>query len=157
MVKKIPDGFNSVSVGLTVPDGNAAIAFYSKAFGAEEVCRLLGPGGKGVMHAELRIGNSTVMLGDEMPGMSQSPKTLGGTATTICIYCEDADKVYNRAVAAGCTVLWPINDAFWGDRYGTVVDPFGHRWSIATHVKDLSQEQIEKAAEEWFKNACKPQ
>ncbi len=152
-VKPIPEGFNTVSAHLVVRDGAKAIEFYQQAFGAEEICRMPGPDGQGVMHAEVRIGNSHVMLAGEMPQGKGcvSPETLKGTTVTIHLYVEDVDAVYDQAVKAGATATMPPMDAFWGDRYGQLRDPFGHVWGIATHIKDLTPEEIGQAAEEFFK------
>ncbi len=144
-VKPIPDGFNTVTPHIVCQNAAAAIDFYRKAFGAEEVCRMSDPGG-GLMHAEVAIGNSRVMLVDEMPqrGGCKSPKTLGGSPVTMHLYVNDADKVFNQAVSAGATPIMPVQDMFWGDRYGLVADPFGHQWSIATHKEDLTPEQMKE-------------
>ncbi|RIK62398.1 MAG: glyoxalase [Planctomycetota bacterium] len=140
--KPIPDGFHTVTPHIVCQNAAAAIDFYKKAFGAEEVCRMPNPGG-GLMHAEVAIGNSRVMLVDEMPQMGcKSPKTLGGSPVTIHLYVNDADKVFNQAVSAGATPIMPVQDMFWGDRYGLVADPFGHQWSIATHKEDLTPQQM---------------
>jgi uncharacterized glyoxalase superfamily protein PhnB len=136
-----------------------AIEFYKKAFSAEEVCRMPGPDGKSVMHAELKIGNSMIMLADEMPNAEgwRSPSNLDGTSVTLSLYVEDCDKVFQQALSAGAKVCMPPMDTFWGDRYGKVTDPFGHEWGIATHKEDLTPEQIGQRAAEWFKNAgCGP-
>ncbi|MFI5018662.1 MAG: VOC family protein, partial [Dongiales bacterium] len=135
MVKPIPDGFHSLSPHLTVADAAAAIEFYKKAFGATEMGRMPAPDGKRVMHAMLRIGDSSLMLNDEFPEWSaeRGPKSLGGTPVTIHLYVEDCGAVYKRAVAAGATATMPPSDMFWGDRYGRLTDPYGHIWSIATH------------------------
>lgn len=150
-VKAVPDGFNSVSAHLVVRGAAQAIEFYKKAFGAEEISRMPGPDGKSLMHAEVKIGNSTVMLVDENPewGM-RSPQSIGGSPVTLHIYAEDADAIYDRAVKAGATATMPLMDAFWGDRYGKLTDPFGHEWGIAAHLEDLSPEEIGKRAQEWF-------
>lgn len=152
--KPIPEGFHTVSPHLVVKNVPEAIAFYKKAFKAEEIMTMHGPDGKSVMHAEVKIGDSMVMLAEEWPDPScpKSPTTLKGTPVTLHLYVNDADKVFNQAVAAGAKVEMPMTDMFWGDRYGQVSDPFGHRWSIATHIKDLTPEQIEMAAAECFKN-----
>lgn len=150
-VKPIPEGFNTVSTYLIVKDAEKAMAFYEKAFGAKPGVRLAGPGGQGTMHAEVIIGNSTVMLTDESPQWEmKSPETLGGAAASLHVYVEDVDAMFDRAVAAGCTVVAPIMDAFWGDRYGKVVDPFGHQWGIATHKEELSEDEIARRGQEWF-------
>jgi len=151
MAKPVPDGFNTVNMSLVVKDARKALDFYQKAFGAEQGLHMAGPDGKGTMHAEMRIGNSTVMLTDENPqwGM-KSPQTLGGSPASLHIYTENADAMFARAVNAGCEATMPIMDAFWGDRYGKVKDPFGHEWGIATHKEDLSEQEIEKRATKWF-------
>ncbi|HJZ83803.1 MAG TPA: VOC family protein [Polyangia bacterium] len=149
-VKPIPEGYHTVTPYLTVKDAARAIDFYKKAFGAEETVRMPGPDGR-IMHAELRIGNSMVMLADENPQMgSKSPQTLGGTAVGLMIYCDDADALFKRASAAGATVSQPLADMFWGDRFGGLKDPFGHNWSIATHIKDLAPAEMKKAQEAFF-------
>lgn len=127
--------------------------FYQKAFGAEAGARVAGPDGKSTMHAEMRIGNSTVMLTDENPQWEmKSPETLGGSPVSLHLCVDDADKLFNRAVQAGCEVKAPMMDAFWGDRYGKVADPFGHQWGLATHKEDLTEQEIGKRAAEWFAN-----
>ena len=152
--KPIPEGFHSITPHMVIRDASKAIEFYKKAFGAEEIMRMPGPGGQGVMHAELKIGNSIVMMCDEMPGMgnSKSPESLNGTCVGLHIYVEDVDKAFQRAIDAGATVAMPVMDTFWGDRYGKLTDPFGHGWSIATHKQDLTPDEIDKGAEEFFKN-----
>ena len=151
--KPVPDGFNTVSLYLVVKNSGEALEFYQKAFGAEAGCRMAVPDGKSTMHAEMRIGNSTVMLTDENPQWEKkSPLTLGGSAANPHIYVDDADKLFNRAVAAGCEAKMPMMDAFWGDRFGMVVDPFGHQWGIATHKEDVPEEEMGKRAAEFFAN-----
>ncbi len=152
--KPIPEGFRTVTPHMVVKDAGGAIEFYKKAFGAEEVMRMPGPGGQGVMHAELKIGDSMVMLCDEFPqaGHWRAPESLKGTTVTLALYVEDVDKAFQRAVDAGATVSMPVMDTFWGDRYGKVTDPFGHEWGLATHKLDLTPEEIAKGAEEFFKN-----
>lgn len=152
-VKPIPDKYSSVTPYLVLQNAEAALAFYKKAFGAEEVYRMAGPGGRGVMHAEVRIGNALVMLCDAMPMMTYwvAPPQLHGTTVCLHLYVTDVDAAFQKAVDAGATVVLPVNDAFWGDRYGRLRDPFGHEWSIATHKQDLTPEQIAKAAEEFVK------
>ncbi len=146
-VAPIPDGFTAVTPHLVVDDAAAAIAFYTAAFGAEEVLRLPTPDGAHLMHAEVSIGGSRVMLVDTMPEHgSRSPQSLGGTPVTIHLYVDDVDAVFETAVAAGASVVMPPADMFWGDRYGRVTDPFGHSWSIATHIADPSQDEIVEAA-----------
>ena len=147
MVKAIPEGFHSLAPHLTVDGAAQAIEFYKKAFGAQEMGRMPAPDGKRIAHAMLRIGDSPLMLNDAFPewGGKGGPKSLGGTAVTINLYVEDCDAVYNRAVAAGATATMPLADMFWGDRYGTLTDPFGHSWAIATHKKDMTPAEIAEA------------
>jgi PhnB protein len=153
MAKNPPKGYHSVTPAIVVRDAAKAIDFYKEAFGADEVDRMQGPDGS-VMHAEIRIGDSIIMLGEENPmWQTKSPQTLGGVHGSLHIYVDDADAAFARAVAAGCEARYPMEDAFWGDRYGKVTDPFGHEWGLATRVKDLSPEEIRKAAEEWAQKA----
>jgi uncharacterized glyoxalase superfamily protein PhnB len=146
-VKPIPDGMNTVTPHLVCKDAAKAIEFYKKAFGAEELFRLNTPDGKKVLHASLRIGGSAIMLAEEAPDWgSVGPETLKGTPVVIHLYVKDADSVFDQAVKAGATVKMPIAEMFWGDRYGQLQDPFGHVWSVATHVRDVSFEEMEQAA-----------
>jgi uncharacterized glyoxalase superfamily protein PhnB len=146
-VKPIPDGMNTVTPHLVCKDAAKAIEFYKKAFGAEEGGRMTTPDGKKVLHASLRIGDSALMLADEFPDWgSVGPETLKGTPVVIHLYVKDADSVFDQAVKAGATVKMPIAEMFWGDRYGQLQDPFGHVWSVATHVRDVSFEEMEQAA-----------
>src|SRR5438876_12397741 len=147
MAKAIPEGHHSVTPHLTVRGAARAIDFYRRAFGAEEVMRMPSRDGTKLMHAHLRIGDSAILLNDEFPEMGgRSPEALGGTPTTIHLYVPDADQVFARAVAAGAQVRMPLQDMFWGDRYGQIVDPFGHVWAIATHKEDLTPEEIARRA-----------
>jgi len=149
-VKKIPDGFTAVTPYLTVKGAAKAIAFYKKAFGAEEAFRMDMPDGK-VGHAELRIGGAAIMLHDEMPDWKAlSPETIGDSASSIMLYVNDADAVMKRAVDAGATVLMEAADMFYGDRCGAVKDPFGHKWSIATHIEDVEPEEIKRRGAKMF-------
>jgi PhnB protein len=146
-VAPIPPGFHTVTPTLVLRDGVKAIDFYKKAFGAKEVSRMMGPNGM-LAHAELRIGNSPIMIGDEMPAMGASaPQTIGGTAVHIFLYVPDVDKVFAQAVKAGATIELPVADMFWGDRFGKLLDPFGHKWSVATHTEDLTPKEMAKRAE----------
>lgn len=155
-VKPIPDGFHTVTPSLVVKNAAEAIEFYKKAFDANEIYRFPTPDGK-IMHSLIQIGSSFVMVTDEFPVMgSKSPTTLEGTPVTLHLYVEDADKIFNQALEAGATVTMPIMDAFWGDRYGVVLDPFGHSWSIATHKIDMMPEELRKAGEEFFASMQKP-
>ena len=152
-VKAIPEGYHTITPNLVVSDGAKAIDFYRKAFGAEEIVRMPGPGG-GVMHAELRIGNSVFMLGEEMPDMgAKSPKAYGGSPVSFYFYVENVDAAWDRAVKAGAKPVMPLADMFWGDRTGRLEDPFGHGWSPAQHVADLTPEEIKKGQEAFFTHA----
>ena len=155
--RAVPDGFHAVTPHLVVREAAKAIEFYKKAFGAEEIARMAGPDEKFVMHAELKIGDSIVMLGDEFPQMRRwvSPQSLKGTSIALHLYVKDVDQAFKRAVAAGATVSMPVMDAFWGDRYGRVTDPFGHEWSLATHKQDLTRDEITKGAQAFFANISK--
>ncbi len=144
-VKPIPEGMHSVTPHLICAGAAEAIEFYKKAFGAVEASRLPGPGGK-IMHAQIRIGDSAIMLMDEQPEWGAlGPRTLKGTPVTVHLYVEDADALVARAVKAGARVIMPVGDQFWGDRYGAVEDPFGHHWSIGTHVRDVTQAEMVEA------------
>ncbi len=150
LVKPIPDGYHGTIAYLVVAGAQQALAFYEQAFDAEEITRMLDPSGK-IMHAEIRIGEAVVMLSDEMPDWgTQSPATLGGTATSTLIYVENADIIVDRAVTLGATLLRPVQDQFYGDRSGTIRDPFGHHWMFATRIEDLEPEEIERRAAEMF-------
>lgn len=143
-VKPIPEGYHSVTPYLIIKGAAAAIEFYKKAFDAIELFRMAGPDGK-VGHAEIKIGNSPVMLADEFPEMgARSPQTVGGTPVGLLIYVSDVDKQFAQAVAAGATVERPLKDQFYGDRSGTLTDPFGHKWTVATHKEDLTPEEIDR-------------
>jgi uncharacterized glyoxalase superfamily protein PhnB len=150
-IKAVPEGYHTLTPHLVVKGAGQAIEFYKKAFGAEEITRMPGPDGKSIMHAEIKIGDSRLFLVDEFPEMgAQGPLGIGGTPVTIHVYVEDVDTVFNRAVAAGAQVRMPLADAFWGDRYGQVTDPFGHRWSLATRKEDLTPEEISQRAQAAF-------
>ncbi len=140
-VNPIPEGSRSVTPHLIVDDGEKAIDFYAKAFGAKELFRVPSPGG--IAHAEMRIGDSNIYLCHEFPEMgAKSAKTLGGSPVSIHLYVEDVDASFKRAIDAGCEERMPLSDMFWGDRYGKVTDPFGHVWSLATHVEDVPPEEL---------------
>jgi len=148
----IPDGYHTATPYLIVTGAVRALEFYKQAFGAAEVLRMDGPDGK-VMHAEIKIGDSHIMLADEFPDMdARSPQTIGGTPVSLMLYLEDADAVTARAVSAGAKLLRPVQDQFYGDRCGTIADPFGHKWTIATHKEDLSPEEVRKRAAALFGN-----
>lgn len=151
-MKAIPEGFHTVTPTITVKDPAKAIDFYKKAFGAEELMRMPGPGGRGVMHAQIKIGNSILFLGEERPdpGSPKSPETLGGVSNTFYIYVQDADNAFNKAVSAGAKVTMPLGDMFWGDRAGSVSDPFGHMWMLGTRKKEMTPEEMAKGAEAFF-------
>jgi PhnB protein len=144
-VKPIPEGMHSVTPHLVCAGAANAIEFYTKAFGAVETARLPGPQGK-LMHAMIHIGDSAVMLVDESPEMGMlGPKSLKGTPVTIHLYVDDADAFVARAAQAGAKITMPVDEMFWGDRYGRLEDPFGHHWSVATHVRDRSMEEMQQA------------
>jgi PhnB protein len=147
-VKRIPEGMHTLTPHIIVAGAAEAIEFYKKAFNAIEQVRLPGPGGK-VMHASLKIGDSTLMLVDEMPdcghGASYGPKALKGTPVVLHLYVDDVDGVISQAEGAGAKVTMPATDMFWGDRYGQVEDPFGHRWSVATHIRDVTPDEMKQA------------
>ncbi len=147
LVKPIPEGFHTATPYLTVSDGARAIEFYKRAFGAQEIVRMEGPPGK-IGHAEIKIGDSIIMLSDEMPGSTdRSPQSLGGTTVNIFLYVKDVDSAFNQAVAAGAKADAPVTDMFWGDRFGKLTDPFGHSWSLATHKEDVAPEEMRKRAQ----------
>lgn len=146
--KPVPDGCHTLAAYLTVRDADKAIEFYKKAFGAKEVMRATGPDGKKIVHANLSVGDSTLFLTEEMIEWgAKSPLTLGGTGSSIYMTVPDADTVFKSAVAAGAKVNQPLADMFWGDRWGSITDPFGHSWQIATHQYDMTPEEM-KAGQE---------
>jgi PhnB protein len=144
MVQAIPTGYAGVTAYLIIRDTARALDFYKAAFGAKELMRFPAPGGK-IGHAEMKIGEGVVMLADESPEMGhKSPQTLGGTAITLMFYVQDVDAQFAKAVAAGGTIKQPLKDQFYGDRSGTITDPFGHIWTIATHKEDVSPEEMKR-------------
>jgi PhnB protein len=149
--KPIPEGFHSIQPGLVVRDAAKAIDFYKKALSAQELMRMPGPDGK-IMHAELKIGDSVIFLSEEMPmpGNVKSPQTLGGCTCTLNVYVPNVDEQFKQAIAAGAKESMPVADQFWGDRYGSLVDPFGFSWGIATHKEDVSPAEMGKRAQEFF-------
>jgi len=154
-IEKIPKDYHSITPVLIVNNGDEAIEFYKKGFGVKERYRMKGPDGR-VAHAELKLGDSVFMLSDEYPEMEcHSPKTIGGSPVSMYVYVDDVDSVFNKAISAGAKALDPVKDQFWGDRHGRLEDPFGHLWSIATHKKDLSEEEMKKAAEAAFSQMSK--
>jgi PhnB protein len=153
----VPDGHHTITPQLTLDDAARAIDWYKEALGAEEVSRAQGPDGK-IMHAELRIGDSRVMLNDAIMG-GKGPKALGGSPAALWLYVEDCDRLFNRAVAAGGRVHGPMGamaDQFWGDRSGTFIDPHGYQWTIATHKEDLTPQEMEQRQAEFMKNFAAP-
>lgn len=145
-VQPIPDGYHAVTPYLLFQGAAAAIEFYKKAFGATELMRMSAPGGK-IGHAEIQIGDSRVMLADEFPEMGfVGPKTIGGSGVVLHLYVEDVDKIVAQAEAAGATIKKPVEDQFYGDRSGTIEDPYGYAWSVATHKEDLTMEEVQKRA-----------
>ena len=146
MAKAIPEGYHSITPHLVVNNGVDAIEFYKRAFGAVEEYRYNDPENKSIIYVKLRIGDSPILLSEEFPNTEKigcrSPKTIGGSSVTIHIFTEDVDKLFNQAISAGATTIFPVTDMFWGDRYGQLVDPYGHFWSIATHKEDLSDDEI---------------
>jgi PhnB protein len=145
-----PAGYHTVTPYLTTADAGAAIDFYKAAFGAVETCRLTMPDGT-ICHAEVKIGDSHVMLGQECPAWgNKSPNTLGGTPVGLCVYLPDVDAAFAKAVAVGATVDKPVEDQFYGDRSGTVTDPFGHKWTLATHVEDVSPAEMQRRMDAWI-------
>lgn len=143
-VQPIPKGYHTVTPYLVIDGAAKAIEFYKKAFGATEIMRMPGPGGK-IGHAEIKIGDSPIMMADEHPEMGyRGPKALGGTPVSTLLYVEDADKTFNAAISNGAKSLKPMADQFYGDRMGTLEDPFGHVWSIGTHVEDVSPEEMKR-------------
>lgn len=147
-VQPIPAGMHTVTPHLICAGAADAIEFYKKAFGATELSRMPGPDGK-VMHASIRIGDSVIMLNDEMPDWGTfGPKSLKGSPVTVHLYVENADAAFDQAVRAGAKVTMPLGDMFWGDRYGKLEDPFGHQWSIGTHMRDVSPDEMQKAMEQ---------
>jgi PhnB protein len=150
-VKPIPNGYHTVTPYLIVKDAASALDFYKEAFGATELVRMAGPGGK-VMHAEIKVGDSPIMLADEFPEMgARSPQSYGGTPVSLALYVEDVDARVGRATAAGAKVLKPVADQFYGDRTGTLEDPFGHVWTISTHKEDVSPEEMQRRSEAFMK------
>ena len=145
--KPIPDGYHSVTPYLIIQGAADALEFYKRAFGATELFRMPAPGGK-IGHAEIKIGDSVIMLADEYPEMGyRSPKSIGGAAVSLMVYVEHVDDIFKQALQAGAKQLQPIKDQFYGDCSGTLQDPFGHVWTVATHVEDLSTEEVRRRAQ----------
>jgi PhnB protein len=155
-IKPIPEGFHTVTPYLTLRNSLEAIEFYKKAFGAKELGLFPAPGGKSTMHATIQIGDSILMMGDEHPGQDcKSAESLGASPVSLFIYVPNVDKTFEQAVAAGASVTMSVDDMFWGDRCGTVKDPFGYSWTIATHTRDLTDEEIRQGAESFFSTSAK--
>ena len=151
MAKQIPEGYHTVTAALTVKNGARMIDFYKQAFGAQERMRMHGPDGTTIMHAEIQIGDSFVMLGEELADMGcLAPVSKGGPTGSLFLYVPDVDAAFQRAVSAGAKPVMPVADMFWGDRFGQVEDPSGHRWSLATHKEDLSPEEIGQRQKAFF-------
>ena len=147
-MQAIPAGFHTATPVLTVRDGASVLDFYKRAFGAQEIMRMPGPDGS-LMHAEIKIGDSILMVSDEQPNMGcRAPVSVGGCTSYVYLYVQDVDAVFKKAVEAGAKVIMPPTDMFWGDRFGQVQDPFGHLWQIATHVRDVPPAEMEKRAKE---------
>jgi PhnB protein len=154
-VKAVPEGTHTITAHLSVREAAKAIEFYQRAFGAQVLFVHKMPDGR-VMHATLKVGDSRLMLADEFPGMgTPAPTTLGGSPVLLNIYVEDVDSLWNRAVAAGAKVTMPLANQFWGDRYGQVVDPFGHSWALGSHVEDVAPEEMERRANAVFAQMAK--
>ena len=156
-VKAVPQGYHTITPHLVIKGAEKAIEFYKKAFGAEVRGGVFKtPDGK-VMHAEVKIGDSVLMLADEFPGMGScaSPQTLGGTTATLNVYTENVDQLFDRAVKAGATTTMPLSDQFWGDRYGQVKDPFGHSWALGQHIEDVAPEEMERRGKAMFEQMAK--
>ncbi len=151
MPQPIPEGYHTVTPYLIVKGASEAIEFYRRAFGAEELFRMTAPGHDRVLHAEIRIGDSVVMLADEVRERGLlGPQTRGGATSSLFVYVADVDAAFARALAAGATELMPVQDMFWGDRYGHLIDPFGHSWSLATRKEDVSLEELNRRAQQFF-------
>jgi PhnB protein len=154
-VKAIPDGYHSVTPYLMIQGAAKAIEFYKRAFGAEEIMHMDGPDGK-ITHAEIKIGDSRIMLSDEMSGAAcRSPQSLGGSTASVFVYLENVDSVFDQAVKAGAKVVMAPSDQPWGDRFSTVTDPFGHVWSLATHVEDVTPEEMSRRMQEMMAQRAK--
>lgn len=147
-VPPTPVGYHTVTPSIIVRDADAAIALYKRAFGAEEVMLMRMPDG-GVMHAEIKIGDSVIMLGGEWPDYGMKSPLPGHTSSTLMLYVNDVDSAFKRAIEAGCTAIMPPADMFWGDRFGKLIDPFGHQWALATHIEDVSPEECARRAANW--------
>jgi PhnB protein len=153
-VQAVPQGYHSLTPAITCKGAAKAIDFYKQAFGATEKARMEGPGGM-IMHAEILIGDSPLMLGDEFPGMSQAPNPNLPPSFSLNFYTDNVDVAFDRAVKAGCKVVMPLQDQFWGDRYGKLQDPFGHTWGLLQHIEDVPMEEMERRGREWTEKMAK--
>ena len=151
-VKAIPEGFHSVAPSLTLKNSLKAIEFYKKAFGAKVLDVFPAPDGKSTMHATIQIGDSILMMGDERPDC-KSAESLGGSPVGLYLYVPNVDAVFKQAISAGAAVTMPVADMFWGDRFGSLKDPFGYSWMIATHIRDLTNEEVRQGAQSFFAKA----
>ena len=150
-VSPIPEGMNSLTPYLVLKDSVAAMEFYEKAFGAEQLMRMSGPGGQGTVHAEMKVGTSVFMLTDENPEWNlKSAMSMGGSPISLMLYVEDVDAAFAQAVAAGCEAVFPVSDMFWGDRMGKVEDPFGFQWALATHIEDVPPKEMDERRAKWI-------
>jgi uncharacterized glyoxalase superfamily protein PhnB len=152
MTSPVPEDFHTITPHLVVRGVAEAIEWYTRALGAHELLRNMAPDGTSIMHAELLLGDSRFLVADEFPGATVSPKSLGGTPVTLHLYVPDVDALFERAVDAGATVIMEVADQFWGDRYGMLTDPFGHRWSIASRIEDLSPRALQDRAASWARD-----
>jgi PhnB protein len=152
MTTPVPEDFHTITPQLAVKGVAAAIAWYATALGAHELLRNTAPDGERIMHSELLLGDSRFFVVDEFPDSMLAPSTLGGTTVTMHLYVRDVDALFTRAVEAGATVVMPVADQFWGDRYGILRDPFGHRWSMASRIEDLSPKKLQDRAKAWAKD-----
>ena len=150
----IPEGFHSITPQITCRDAARAMDFYKEALGATEIMRMTGPGGR-VMHAEMQIGDSRFMIGDEFPGQSVAPSPSTLHSFSLFVYTDDVDATFDRALKAGARADMPPSDMFWGDRYGKFTDPFGHQWGVATHIEEVAPEEMQRRSEEWTKQMAK--
>ena len=153
-VKTVPEGMHTITPHLSVREASKAVEFYKKAFGAEVLAVHYTPNGK-VMHAQLKVGDSHFMLADEFPEGTPAPPTLGGSPVVLNLYAEDIDSLFSQAVAAGAKVTMPLADMFWGDRYGQIVDPFGHHWALGAHQEDIPPEEMERRGRAFFAEMAK--
>ena len=153
-VSPVPPGYHSLTPAITCKNASSAIDFYVKVFGATEIMRMPGPGGV-IMHAELKLGDSVIFVSDEFPGMSVAPSGSGLASSSLFLYTDNVDDVYNRAISEGCHADMPLSDMFWGDRYGKVIDPFGHHWGLAQHVEDVAPDEMARRSAEWSAGMAK--